>query len=291
MNKTKPVLGQDILVLGLIVGLVGLGVAHFLNLGLTVQPIEWVVMYVLVGFIGGLLFYLIDPLATQEFKWKGVATLGGGAATGATFMLLAKVLTPETATLVTNRYHPAVLPVFQTMTLGNGASFKVLEVKSLTDDKLSNLFQQIVGAMRSELGSDPSDDAKRQLMTSFLTEVELRIGLGAFADRLKPLADTYLKGDRKAVDQQWEDIIDEHLDTRCSRTQSECRLTFNRLAFAVYRVGDPSSPRFGVALPGTAIKVDNEDYEVITFANPRQSFSEEIGLTAKLFEGVVLMQK
>ena len=57
------------------------------------QP-DWVAFYVLIGLVGGLVFYLVDPLRSQEFKWKGIANIGGAAAIGAFFMFFAYYLTP-----------------------------------------------------------------------------------------------------------------------------------------------------------------------------------------------------
>ena len=57
------------------------------------QP-DWVAFYVLIGLVGGLVFYLVDPLRSQEFKWKGIANIGGAAAIGAFFMFFAHYLTP-----------------------------------------------------------------------------------------------------------------------------------------------------------------------------------------------------
>ena len=58
------------------------------------QQSDWVAFYVLIGLIGGLVFYLVDPLRSQDFKWKGIANLSGAAAVGAFFMFFADYLTP-----------------------------------------------------------------------------------------------------------------------------------------------------------------------------------------------------
>lgn len=53
-----------------------LNVLLYLFFRLGMQESDWVVFYVLIGLIGGLVFYLVDPLRSQEFKWKGVANIG-----------------------------------------------------------------------------------------------------------------------------------------------------------------------------------------------------------------------
>jgi hypothetical protein len=58
------------------------------------NQVDWLAFYILVGFTGGILFFILDPLRTQSFKWKGVVNIGGAAAIGAGFMFLASTLTP-----------------------------------------------------------------------------------------------------------------------------------------------------------------------------------------------------
>lgn len=278
---------REILVGGLVLVLLALGVAHVMSLGFIVEPVEWVILYVLVGFLGGLIFYLIDPFHSQEFKWKGVVNLGGGAAVGASFMLIAKLLTPDAPVVGESEFYPAIVPVHQSIVLGDGDTMKVLEIRSLSDDKLVELFQGMLTSLNAEIGSDPTDIQKKQLLSSFLRELQLHLALEPFKERLDSLADRYLSFDRAGIDGDWEGIIAEHMKKRCSDF-SECKITFNRVPYAVYALGEGSDARAGVVLPGTVLKLRNREYEVLTFANPRRKYSEEIGLKRPLFEGLVI---
>jgi hypothetical protein len=79
----------------IVVTLTVLAVALFITLRGTIPTqLEWLAFYTLVGFIGGILFYVVDPLRTQSFQGKGFANLTGAAAIGAAFMFLASELTP-----------------------------------------------------------------------------------------------------------------------------------------------------------------------------------------------------
>jgi hypothetical protein len=60
----------------------------------------WVVLYVGVGIVTGVLFWILTPGSTGEFNFKGVLKLTGGAAIGAAFMYLAYWLTIPTSTEV-----------------------------------------------------------------------------------------------------------------------------------------------------------------------------------------------
>ena len=292
MNQNKLALRhRDILAFALVLVLIALGVAHFLTIGHTVEPIEWVVLYVLVGFIGGLLFYLADPLHSQEFKWKDVVTLGGGAAVGASFMLLAKVLTPDSPTLVDHEYQAAVLPVHKSVVLGVGVPLKVLEVGSLTDNKLVELFLGIMSVVNSELGSNPSAANQKLFLQSFLQEIRLHLIKEVPSERLESLVDRFLKNEREKIDSDWRDIVNEHLEANCPDTRKECKITFNRIPYAVYSLGEDRNLVLGIAVPGTQIRTDSKNYEVVTFANPRRKYSEQLGLTTQMFEGIVLRRQ
>jgi len=77
-----------------VVILAGMAVGIYLLHRQNMEGIDWFGLYVTIGLIGGVLFYLIDPLQTQSFRWKKTISLGGAAAVGASFMLLAKLLSP-----------------------------------------------------------------------------------------------------------------------------------------------------------------------------------------------------
>lgn len=84
--------------IGIVVTLTVLAVALFITLRGTIPTqLDWLAFYTLVGFIGGILFYVVDPLRTQGFQGKGLVNLTGAAAIGASFMFLAKSFTPPPA--------------------------------------------------------------------------------------------------------------------------------------------------------------------------------------------------
>jgi len=283
---------RDQLVSAFVLTLMALATALFVNLGLTVEPIEWVALYVLVGFTSGLLFYLVDPFGSQEFKWKGIVNLGGGAAIGASFMLLAKALTPSTPLVVEDQYYAAVLPVHGSVTIDGGATFKVLEIRSLSDDKLVEMFQGIIAVVNGEFGSNPPETKSRALLQSFIQEAQVNAGLETFRSQMEPLADKFLKNERRDMDSDWRSITRDHLRQRCKDGEfDDCLLTFNRIPYAIYGVGLPGDVTLGVAFPGTIIRVGSVEYEIVAFANPRRKFSEEVGLRSTLFEGIVLQRR
>jgi len=51
--------------------------------------VDWTILLVLVGFTGGVLFYVIDPQSKQSFVLRKVVNLSGAAAIGGGFMFLA----------------------------------------------------------------------------------------------------------------------------------------------------------------------------------------------------------
>ncbi len=75
-------------------GMAGLGVVLFWVTGGDFLPAHWTAFFVLVALVTGLGFWLFTG-STGDFRWKefGV-TLGGGAAIGASFMMLAHWITP-----------------------------------------------------------------------------------------------------------------------------------------------------------------------------------------------------
>ncbi len=87
LSKHQFILGMTALAVFLI-----LSVILYITFRSRMEAIDWVAFYVLIGFVGGLIFYLVDPLRDQSFKWKGVANIGGAAAVGAGFMWLASSL-------------------------------------------------------------------------------------------------------------------------------------------------------------------------------------------------------
>jgi hypothetical protein len=283
---------RDLLVSAFVLLLLALATTLFVNLGLTVEPIEWVALYVMVGFISGLLFYLVDPFASQEFKWKGVVNLGGGAAIGASFMLLAKALTPAAPLVIDDQYYAAVLPVHGAVTIDGGARFKVLEIRSMSDNKLVEMFQGIVAVVNGEFGSNPPEAKNRAVLQSFIQEAQVNAGLESFKSQMEPLVDKFLKNERKDIDGAWKEITRDHLRQRCASNEfDDCLLTFNRIPYALYGVGSPGDVTLGVAFPGTIIRVGSVEYEIVAFANPRRKFSEEVGLRSTLFEGLVLQRR
>lgn len=74
--------------------LIGLGVLAFLNPPGADNGTGHALIFALVGFVGGLLFFLVDPLQDQRFRLKGVVNLTGATAIAAGFMFLASQLVP-----------------------------------------------------------------------------------------------------------------------------------------------------------------------------------------------------
>ena len=290
MKRQVALRRRDLVVVGLIVVLISLAVAHVMRLGLTVEPVEWLLLYVLVGFIGGLLFYLVDPFGSQEFKWKGIVNLGGGAAIGASFMFVAKLLTPDGTVITENQFYPAIVPVHQEMILAGGTRLKILEIRSLTDDKLVEVFQGMLTALNTELGHEPTQTEQKELLRAFVRELQLHLGLEPFKLRLEALVEKFVNMQRSDINGDWEDIVGEHLKPRCTEYR-ECLITFNRVPYAAYILRDGAGVRTGVMLPGTLMRVEGREYEVLTFANPRRKVSEEVGLRRQLFEGLVIGAK
>lgn len=73
-----------------------LGIAIFLVLGTSgdFKPPHWVSLYVLVALVAGLGFWLFTG-SSGDFQWKEIGIrLGGGAAIGMAFMLIAHKITP-----------------------------------------------------------------------------------------------------------------------------------------------------------------------------------------------------
>lgn len=79
----------------LVIGSVGLlilillaALVYALNHG-KMNTADWTMLLLLTGSAGGVLFYLIDPQSQHSFSFRKIVNLGGAAAIGAGFMLLA----------------------------------------------------------------------------------------------------------------------------------------------------------------------------------------------------------
>jgi hypothetical protein len=173
--------------------------------------------------------------------------------------------------------------------LENGVKVKLLDVRSLSADNLSRVIDNILTAISRNRKTDLTTEEKLALMRAFLREVELSLGVTSL--RLPVLADEYQKRTEKETNKEWKKIITEHIENRCPGQSDECETTFNRIPYAIYTLGDAAGSAIGFALPGSVVWVDKQEYEVITFANPRNTFSEQVGLRSQMFEGIVLRPK
>lgn len=195
-----------------------LAVLVFYTSGDNPSPMTLLAFYILVGLIGGLLFFIVDPLRDQSFKWKGIVNVGGAAAIGVSIMFVASLLTPtSTVTLDTLQQEASKLQDLIdkdpeiSITAQVSAAKIVVDVseysvrrQELVKDKLTKL---------SSLDQTPKIFFQPQvfdvlLMDSTLPVLQYDQNIGPNAKLLTPLLYDlrYLKFDNESTDPGWRDF-------------------------------------------------------------------------------------
>lgn len=178
---------------------------------------ELLAFYILVGFIGGLLFFLVDPLRDQTFKWKGIINLGGSAGIGMSLMFLASVLTPQSQVLDFDILKGSVheLETRINNKFGDTIKFKVSAGQIVIYVTEYSLLEKKQIQKRLKALADPEFDTtvvfsprtfEVVLMDSKLKELRYNSKIGPNAEILEPLLKNlrYLDFSSESTDLGWD---------------------------------------------------------------------------------------
>lgn len=259
-----------LIIIGIILGLILLALS--LIPGLTLQP-PYQAMFIAVSL--ALVLYGLYPVPAMRAKFGTLSVIGPAAIGLFVFLFVWRSLYTAERKFVLLQDAPD--QSLSRVKLADGSAVTLLDVDSLSDDKLTSILNKLRKTIDN---SHPKDAAEAEkYFDDIFSQLIKHMEFGNNESKAIEILRAYKSG-REDVDAQWAELIKQIAQ---STSNSKDYIKFiNREPFALVKVEEGSKVHLDLVLPNGQLVINGHEYRVPVIANP------SLAVTRGLYEAIVI---
>ena len=259
-----------LIIIGIILGLILLALS--LIRGLTLQP-PYQAMFIAVSLV--LVLYGLYPVPAMRAKFGTLSVIGPAAIGLFVFLFVWRSLYTAERKFVLLQDAPD--QSLSRVKLADGSAVTLLDVDSLSDDKLTSILNKLRKTIDN---SHPKDAAEAEkYFDNIFSQLIKHMEFGNNESKAIEILRAYKSG-REDVDAQWAELIKQIAQ---STSNSKDYIKFiNREPFALVKVEEGSKVHLDLVLPNGQLVINGHEYLVPVIANP------SLAVTRGLYEAIVI---